>query len=285
MVEHQRGKELVPHGQLDDLILLIHQGMQGWVAEDGAGGSAAQRAYVHNRVRRGARDAWETEQWRAAAAGAVHISGTHADGCSRWKQTLTEMVLSGCRLQQIGKEVCKAGRAAFWMRLKDLRILGKVFGALRRALLEASTGRLTALREIRVAREHIAGLVGMDGFARRRLTRAAEELQGALVGEQVANQPGAWLLLRTWVAWRLVLATGGGRSGRSILRVVQGVTTSRSASFMRRSESTASAIHRLCRWRISARLGVGRGDGGCSWGAGERSVRAPQDLHGLAEVD
>ena len=31
MVASQSGKELVPHSQLDDLILLIHQGLQGWV--------------------------------------------------------------------------------------------------------------------------------------------------------------------------------------------------------------------------------------------------------------
>ena len=217
MVEHQRGKELLPHNQLDDLILLLHQGMQGWVAEDGAAGSAAQKAYVLNRVRRGERDAWETEHWRAAAAGAVRVSGTHADSCSRWRQALTEMVLCGCRLQQIGKEACKVGRAAFWMRLKDLRLLGRVFGAFRRSLLEASTSRLTALREIRAAREYIAGMDGVDGFARRRLVRAVGELQSAIGEERVANQPGVWLLLRTWVAWRLVLATGGGRSGRPIL--------------------------------------------------------------------
>ena len=217
MVEHQKGKELVPHSQLDDLILLIHQGMQGWVAEDGAEGSAAQKAYVRNRVRRGACDAWETEHWRAAAAGVVRVSGTYADNCNRWRQALTEMVLHGCRLQQIGKEVCKAGRAAFWMRLKDLRLLGKIFGALRRVLLEASTRGLAALREIRVAREYVAGLDGVDGFARRRLAKAAGELQSAIEEEQGANQPGAWLLLRSWVAWRLALAMGGGRSGRSIL--------------------------------------------------------------------
>ena len=81
MVELQTGKELVPHSQLDDLILLIHQGTQGWEAEDGAGGSAAQREYVRNRVRRGEHDAWETEHWRAAAAGSkrrAHITCTSA---------------------------------------------------------------------------------------------------------------------------------------------------------------------------------------------------------------
>ena len=217
MVEHQRGKDLVPHSQLDDLILLLHQGMQGWVAEDGAGGSAAQKAYVHNRVRRGAREAWETEHWRAAAAGVMRVSGTHADGCSRWRQALTEMVLSGCRLQQIGKEACREGRAAFWTRLKELRVLGKVFGSLRRLLLEAPPNRVAALRELRLARGHIAGFDGVDGFARRRLTKATEELQGALGEEQVTNRPGAWLLLRAWVAWRLVLATGGGKNGVPIL--------------------------------------------------------------------
>jgi hypothetical protein len=147
----------------------------------------------------------------------VRASGTFADSCNRWKQALTEMVIHGCRLQQIGKEVCKAGRASFWMRLKDLCLLGKIFGALRRVLLEASTRGLAALREIRLAREYVAGLDGVDGFARRRLNKAAGELQSAIEEEQVANPSGAWLLLRSWVAWRLALAMGGGRSGRSIL--------------------------------------------------------------------
>ena len=216
MVELQTGKELVPHSQLDDLILLIHQGMQGWVAEDGAGGSAAQRAYVLNRVRRGERDAWETEHWRAAAAGRVHVSGSQADSSSRWRQALTEMALCGCRLQQLGKEHCKERRAAFWERLGELRLLNKVFGAFRRSLLGAEVGRLAALRALRLARAHVEELDGMDGFARRRL-RTAVGTQQLEIGEGrtlAVNQPGAWLLSRAWVAWRTVLAQGREKNGK-----------------------------------------------------------------------
>ena len=48
MVELQKGKELVPQSQLEDLILLIHQGIQGWEAESGAIGSVAQRQCLRN---------------------------------------------------------------------------------------------------------------------------------------------------------------------------------------------------------------------------------------------
>jgi ribonuclease HI len=217
MVELQMGKELVPHSQLDDLILLIHQGMQGWVAEDGAGGSMAQRQYIQNRVRRGERDAWETEHWRAAAAGRVRVSGSRADTNSRWRLALTEMVLRGCRQQQLGKEHCEAGRCAFWARLADLRLLSKAFGALRRALLEASVKRLAAVGALRAANAYVGNLDRIDGYAKRRLRREVEHLRAEVEEEKVENQPGAWLLLRAWLAWRTVLAWGGGRSGRRIL--------------------------------------------------------------------
>ena len=220
MVELQSGKELVPHSQLDDLILLVHQGMQGWVAEDGAGGSAAQRSYIMNRVRRGERDAWETEHWRAAAAGRVRVSGSHADMSSRWRQALTEMTLCGCRLQQLGKEHCADRRAAFWNRLRALRLLNKVFGAFKRSLLGADVGRLAALRALRRACDYVEDLDGMDGYAKRRL-RIAVGAQQLEIGEGrmlAVNQPGAWLLSRTWVAWRTVLAQGRGKNGRCVLQ-------------------------------------------------------------------
>ena len=217
-LELQVGKELVPHSQLDDLILLIHQGMQGWVAVDGAEGSIAQRQCLQNRVQRGERDAWETEQWRAAAAGRVRVSGSGADKSSRWRVALTEMVLRGCRQQQLGKDHCEKGRSAFWARLADLRLLGKVFGALKRTLLEASVKRLAALGELRAADEYVSNLEQADGYAKRRLRKEVEKLQVAL-GEEAApeNPLGAWLLLRAWLAWRTVLARGGGRSGRRVL--------------------------------------------------------------------
>ena len=218
MVELQSGKELVPHSQLDDLILLVHQGLQGWVAEDGAGGSAAQRTYIMNRVRRGERDAWETEHWRAAAAGRVRVSGSNADTSSRWRQALTEMTLCGCRLQQLGKEHCMDQRSAFWERLRELRLLSKVFGAFTRSLLGADVGRLAALRTLRRARDYVEDLDGMDGYARRRL-RIAVGTQQLEIGEGLTptqNLPGLWLLARVWVAWRMALAQGRGKHGRGV---------------------------------------------------------------------
>jgi len=129
MVSLQKGRELVPHNQLDDLILLIHQGLKGWEAEDGAAGSASQRLSLQNRIQRGAKEAWETELLRAGAAGAIRISGSGADTSGRWRLALTEMVLGGCQLQKLGKERCVEGRRAFWGRLGDLRLLGKIFTA------------------------------------------------------------------------------------------------------------------------------------------------------------
>ena len=73
------------------------------------------------------------------------------------------MVLLGCRQQQLGKEHCEKGRSAFWARLADLRLLGKVFGALKRALLEASVKRLAALGELRAAHEYVGNLEQADG--------------------------------------------------------------------------------------------------------------------------
>jgi ribonuclease HI len=217
MVASQVGKELVPHSQLDDLILLIHQGLQGWVAEDGAAGSMAQRQYVRNCIQRGTRDAWETEHWRAAAAGMIRISGSRADSNGQWRLALTEMVVRGCRQQQLGKEHCKAGREAFWTRVRELRLLGKVLHAMRQTVLDATVRRLAALRQLRLAKDYVANLEGLDGYSRRRLRTAVQEQQVEIQEEQAANGPGEWLMLRVWLAWRLVLARGHGKSGRCIL--------------------------------------------------------------------
>ena len=217
MVASQVGKELVPHSQLDDLILLIHQGMQGWVAEDGAAGSMAQRQYVQNCIQRGIRDAWETEHWRAAAAGMIRISGSRADLNGQWRLALTEMVVRGCRQQQIGKEYCKAGREAFWARVRELRLLAKVFHGMRQTALQATVRRRAALRQLRLAKDYVANLEGLDGYSRRRLRTAVQEQQAEIQEEQAANGPGEWLMLRVWLAWRLALARGRGKSGRYIL--------------------------------------------------------------------
>jgi hypothetical protein len=182
----QLGRELVPHSQLDDLILLIHQGLKGWEAEDGATGSAAQRQSLRNRIQRGMTEAWETELLRAGAAGAVRISGSGADASGRWRLALTEMVLSGCQLQKLGKEHCAEMRKAFWVRLGDLRLLGKIFAAWSRALLHITVRRAVALRELRFAREFVTRVTTGE---RRRLRKEVETRLAAVDEEMASNAP------------------------------------------------------------------------------------------------
>ena len=213
MVSLQKGRELVPHSQLDDLILLLHQGLRGWEAEAGATGSVAQQQSLRNRIQRGVTEAWETELLRAVAAGAVRISGTGADNSGRWRLSLTEMVLSGCHLQKLGKEHCAEGRRAFWGRLGDLRLLHKIFRSWSRALLHTTVRRVAALRELRLAKEFVMQVTTGE---RRRLRKEVEKRRDEVGDEQASNGPGEWLLLRAWVAWRLTLAQGLGRSGRRI---------------------------------------------------------------------
>jgi ribonuclease HI len=214
MVTLQKGRELVPHSQLDDLILLIHQGLRGWEAEDGATGSVAQRQSLRNRIQRGMTEAWETELLRAGAAGAIRISGSGADTSGRWRLALTEMVLGGCQMQKLGKEHCAEGRRAFWGRLGDLRLLGKIFTAWGRALLHTTVRRVAALRELRLAKEFVTSVTTGE---RRRLRKEVATRLAAVDEEPAGNAPGEWLRLRAWVAWRMVLARGLGKSGRCIV--------------------------------------------------------------------
>ena len=53
--------------------------------------------------------------------------------------------------------------------------------------------------------------------ARRRLHKEVVRRLAAVDDEQATNAAGEWLRLRAWVAWRLVLAQGLGRSSRHIL--------------------------------------------------------------------
>jgi ribonuclease HI len=213
MVESQKGRELVPHSQLNDVILLIHQGMQGWEAEDGAKGSLAQQQCLRNQILRGITEAWETEPLRACAAGAIRISGSGADTNGRWRLALTEMVISGCRLQKLGKEHCVEGRRAFWGRLGDLRLLDKTFAAWIHSARHTTALRVVALRELRQAREFVTQVTTGE---RRRLRKEVEKRLAAVDNERSHNAPGEWLRMRAWVAWRLALAQGFGRSGRRI---------------------------------------------------------------------
>ena len=103
----------------------------------------------------------------------VRISGSRADANGGWRLALTEMVLSGCQLQKLGKESCAEGRRAFWERLGDLRILGKIFAAWSFALLRTTTRRAAALRNLRLAREFVARVTTGE---RRRLRKEVGRL-------------------------------------------------------------------------------------------------------------
>eukprot|EP00900_Chrysochromulina_parva_P000515 jgi/Chrpa1/10464/Chrysochromulina_OHIO_Genome00017086-RA len=107
------------------------------------------------------------------------------------------MVLSGCQLQKLGKESCAEGRRAFWERLGDLRILGKIFAAWSSALLRTTTRRAAALRNLRLAREFVTRVTTGE---RRRLCKEVGRRLVAVDEEQADNAPGEWLRLRA-IAW------------------------------------------------------------------------------------
>jgi len=81
------------HGQLNDLIVLLHQGLGGWEAEDGAAGSVANQGYIRERARRG-----EIDGWLRAAAGILDRTGNQADNSSKFRMAITDMVVAGCAL-------------------------------------------------------------------------------------------------------------------------------------------------------------------------------------------
>ena len=56
--------------------------------------------------------------------------------------------------------------------------------------------------------------MGTKGY--RRLRKAVERQRAAIVEEKATSTPAEWLRMRVWVAWRIVLAQGKGRSGRRI---------------------------------------------------------------------
>ena len=236
--------------------------MKGWEAEDKATGSAAQQQSLRDRIQRGITEAWETEWIRAGAAGAVRISGSRADANGRWRLALTEMVLSGCQLQKLGKESCAEGRRALWERLGDLRLLGKIFTAWSLALLRTTTRRAAALRNLRLAREFVTRVTTGE---RRRLRKEVEKRLAAVDDVQADNAPGEWLQLRAWLAWRMVLAQGLGRSGRcivhgpardSLCEQVLEASTGRQQEIARAREGVAALQSRQRRaWRRWLRMG------------------------------
>lgn len=79
------------HGQLNDLIILVHIGLQGWEAEDGAAGSITNQGYLRALIEQGKLDGYNVEGWHRAAAGAIDRTGNQVDNVSKWRAALTEM--------------------------------------------------------------------------------------------------------------------------------------------------------------------------------------------------
>jgi hypothetical protein len=116
-------------------------------------------------------------------------------------------------MQKLGKEHCAEGRRALWARLGDLRLLGKIFTAWGRALLHTTVRRVAELRKLRLAKEFVTSVTTGE---RRRLRKEVAARLAEIDEEPAGNAPGEWLQLRAWVAWRMALAQGLGRSGKCI---------------------------------------------------------------------
>ncbi len=139
------------------------------------------------------------------------------------------------------------GRRAFWGRLGDLQLLGKIFTAWSRALLHITVRRATALRELRLAKDFVTSVTSGE---RRRLRKEVERRLTEIDEELASNAPSEWLRLRAWVAWRMVLAQGLGKSGR---RIVHGATRDSLCEQLlehRRESSKTSCLGRVVRRRL-----------------------------------
>ena len=205
------------HGQLNDLIVLTHLGLQGWEAEDGAAGSTANQEYLRARIQRGETDGYNVEGWHRAAAGAIDRTGNKVDDSGKWRASITEMVIAGCELQRLGKEKCKAQANALRNQIRNWSLLGSVFKAWSGLQLAASVQRTVDLRDIRLASLFVRQRGSLDGHERRRLLSATVKLVIEVDETSSPTVPQEWLQKRVWLAWRLVLARGQGRSGRIVV--------------------------------------------------------------------
>ena len=200
------------HGQLNDLIVLLHQGLGGWEAEDGAAGSVANQGYIRERARRG-----EIDGWLRAAAGILDRTGNQADNSSKFRMAITDMVVAGCALQRAGKEQCRKQAHALGNHLRNLNLLSAVvreWAAVQRA---AGVRRTADLRDIRLAARFVRQHGALNGHGRRRLVTATAKMVQDVEEATGVDAPAEWLLMRAWLAWRLVLARGQGRSNKLVV--------------------------------------------------------------------
>ena len=265
------------HGQLNDLIVLLHQGLGGWEAEDGAAGSVANQGYIRERAQRG-----EIDGWLRAAAGIIDRTGNQADNSSKFRMAITDMVVAGCELQRAGKEHSRKQANAFGNHLRNLNLLSGVvreWAAVQRA---AGVRRTGELRDIRLAARFVRQHGALDGYGRRKLiTATAKMVQDA--EEPVGDSaPAELLLMRTWLAWRLVLARGQGQSGKiavhgsgeePIRELFWLIATGKEQTFLLQPEAEHDLqIRALATWRKWLRVG-GMGAHGAQLRMRERARR------------
>ena len=207
---HGRGHR---HGQIQDLILVTHMGLDGWQAEDGAAGTPITQGYLRARIQRG-----ELENWTRAAAGAIDRTGHQVDDSSKWRASVTEMVIAGCAMQKIGKEKCGRQALALRNQVSNWNLLNSVMKAWAGVLFAAGVQRTTDLRDIRLASRFVRQKGAFNGYERRRLQTATAEMVQDVGDTACENVPSEWLKMRVWLGWRLVLARGQGRSNKIVVQ-------------------------------------------------------------------
>ena len=268
------------HGQLNDLIVLTHLGLQGWEAENGAAGSVVNQGYLRARVQRG-----ELEGWHRAAAGAIDRTGNQVDDIGKWRASITEMVVAGCELQRLGKEKCKKQAIALRNQLRNWSLLRSVIQAWTRLQLTAGVRRSADLRDIRLAALFVRQRGVSNGYERRRLQAATAKLIHEVEESTSTNVPREWLLMRVWIAWRLILARGQGRSNKMILhgggaeplRELLWVSTKGHQRQFRLQPESTTTLETLAKlaWRTWLRVG-GMGEFRSTQQRTERGRRANQ---------
>ena len=125
--------------------------------------------------------------------------------------------------------------------------------------------RTVDLRDIRLASLFVQQRGVSNGHERRRLQAATAKMVADVEEARSANAPREWLQMRVWLAWRLVLARGQGRSNKSVthgggtepLRELLWLSTKghyRHFQLLSESEATLEALARLA-WRKWLRVG------------------------------
>ena len=200
------------HSQLNDLIVLLHQGLGGWEAEDGAASSVANQGYIRERARRG-----EIDGWLRAAAGVFDRTGNQVDNASKFRMAITDVVVAGCELQRAGKEQCRKQANAFGNHLRNFNLLNAVVKEWAAVQRTAGVRRTADLRDIRLASRFVRQHGVLNGYGRRKLVTATAKMVQDVEETVDVDAPAEWLLMRVWLAWRLALARGQGRSTKVVV--------------------------------------------------------------------